>query len=99
LIINELASNSLKHAFKGSSQKNIISITIESQINNRFNLIFSDNGIGLPPGLDLKNTESLGLELVYTLAEQLDGSIELEQSGGTTFKITFREVGNTPRFQ
>jgi two-component sensor histidine kinase len=49
----------------------------------------SDNGVGLPQDLDFRHTTSLGLQLVNMLIKQLDGTIELDRSGGTTFIITF----------
>ena len=48
-----------------------------------------DNGIGFPEEIDFRNTESLGLQLVMTLVDQLNGNIELEKSAGTVFRITF----------
>jgi len=50
-----------------------------------------DNGIGFPPGLDFRNTDSLGLRLVTALADQLDGTITLDLQGGTRFTIQFEE--------
>ncbi|MFE1746850.1 CBS domain-containing protein [Coleofasciculus sp. H7-2] len=97
LIINELMSNSLKHAFPTPSKDNKICINIYSSSNNQFILSVSDNGIGFPKDLDFRNTESLGLELVCTLTEQLDGTIELDSSKGTSFNITFSEIGNIGR--
>jgi len=91
LIINELVSNSLKHAFP-AGKKGEISIDLHSDNENRFTLIVSDNGVGFPKDLDFRNTESLGLQLVTTLTNQLDGSIELDSSGGTTFRIRFAKV-------
>jgi len=100
LIVNELISNSLKHAFPTHLEKdNEICIKIDSSEQDKFTLLVSDNGIGLPADLDFQNTESLGLELVCTLAEQLDGTIEVKTEKGTTFKITFAEVGNIGRIQ
>ena len=93
LIINELISNSLKHAFTSASIDSELNISIYSNNDDTFTLIVSDNGVGLPPDLDFQNTDSLGLELVCTLTEQLEGTIELEGGGGTTFKITFTEIG------
>jgi hypothetical protein len=51
----------------------------------------SDDGVGFPGGLDFRNTETLGLQLVNTLVEQLEGTIELDRSSGTAFKIAFGE--------
>jgi two-component sensor histidine kinase/CBS domain-containing protein len=94
LIINELMSNSLKHAFPTPSKDKEICINIYSSGNHQFILNVSDNGIGFPKDLDFRNTESLGLELVCTLTEQLDGTIELDNSKGTSFNIAFSEIGN-----
>lgn len=90
LIINELVLNSIKHAFLSEKQDNEISINISSK-NNEITIIISDNGVGFPQDLDFKNTDTLGLDVVCTLTEQLEGTIELDRSQGTTFKITFLE--------
>ncbi len=52
-------------------------------------LLVRDNGVGFPPGLDFRNTSSLGLHLVNVLVEQLSGSIALQNTQGTQFEITF----------
>lgn len=87
LIINELISNSLKYAFP-PGEKGEIGIDFNTK-NNKFILIVWDNGIGIPDNIDFQNTESLGLQLVCILTEQLGGTIELNKSLGTKFKITF----------
>ena len=87
LIINELLSNCLKHAFPNKNAGEIW-IEIEDRTDNRTTLTVSDNGIGLPKGFDLEKTETLGLQIVHTLAKQLSGRIEVHSNGGTTFKIT-----------
>ncbi|MBW4490893.1 MAG: GAF domain-containing protein [Trichocoleus desertorum ATA4-8-CV12] len=99
LIINELVSNSLKHAFSGSNQENEIRISITSNEDNQFTLTVRDNGIGFPEDIDFRNTESLGLELVCIFTEQLDGTIELDRSNSTAFIITFSEIGNIGRIE
>ena len=99
LIINELVSNSLKHAFLETNQENEIQISITSAHDNEFTLIVRDNGIGFPEDIDFRNTESLGLELVCIFTEQLDGTIELDRSNGTAFVITFSEIGNIGRIE
>jgi two-component sensor histidine kinase len=91
LILNELVSNSLKHAFP-EGREGEIRIELRSDGNDKFTLMVSDNGIGLLEDLDFRNTESLGLQLVNTLVNQLEGTIELDRRGGTTFKITFAEM-------
>ena len=91
LIVNELVSNSLKHAFP-EDRKGEICINFHSD-NDRYSLIVSDNGIGFPKDLDFRETQTLGLQLVCTLVDQLGGSIKLNRDGGTQFKITFKKPG------
>ncbi|WP_457509394.1 PAS domain S-box protein [Thermostichus sp. MS-CIW-19] len=87
LIINELVTNSLKYAFpKGRSGQ--IDVHFK-QTRTYTQLRVSDNGIGLPSNFDFKETQSLGLQLVATLTDQLQGKIELRNKSGTTFIITF----------
>ena len=90
LIINELISNSLKHAFPNSS-KGEINVVMHMLNNEKVELIVSDTGIGFPKDLDFRNTQSLGMQLLLSLAGQLEGTIELDRSSGTTFTITFRK--------
>ena len=87
LIINEILSNCLKHAFP-RERKGEIYISLKAN-NGLFKLTISDTGIGFPGNLDFRNTESLGLKLVNSLTHQIDGNIELDRSQGTKFKITF----------
>jgi len=95
LIISELASNAMKHAFPPghtSGETNEIHISLQSS-GQQITLRVSDNGIGLATGIDFRNTETLGLQLVNLLVEQLNGTIRLSRKAGTTFTITFRESG------
>jgi PAS domain S-box-containing protein len=89
LIINELVTNSIKHAFTESNE-GIILINLHTKDNVLF-LEVSDNGKGFPKDIDFKNTNSLGLQLVNTLVEQLNGKMELNENnkGGTSFYINF----------
>ena len=93
LIINELITNSLKHAFP-DERKGEIKIFL-SEKNNDLELIVSDNGVGVPNGLDIKKTNSLGLELVDTLIEQHNGELKFECNGKTEFKILLHK--NQPK--
>jgi PAS domain S-box-containing protein len=87
LIINELVTNSLKHAFPdGNNGRIFIEFHME---NNKYKLVVGDNGKGLPENLDIRNTETLGLKLITTLVNQIDGIIDLNRIGGTIFSITF----------
>lgn len=98
LIVNELVSNALKHAFPaGTGPGREIGVEFRS-IDGRLTLIVRDNGVGMPPDLDFRNAESLGLQLVTLLTQQLGGSIEVDSStsvpgrnGGTTFRIVLGE--------
>lgn len=88
LIINELVSNALKHAFPDGRKGNI-NIVLHSR-ESAVELVVSDNGVGIPGDIDVRTTRSLGLDLVTTLAEeQLNGEIILERGEGTTFRIRF----------
>ncbi|HEY1038695.1 MAG TPA: PAS domain S-box protein [Bacteroidia bacterium] len=90
LIVNELVSNSFKYAFPDEKQ-GFIFISLK-QKNNDVTLIIKDNGAGLPNEVDFRNTESLGLQLVVTLVEQIGGNIKLDNTNGTKFEITFKQI-------
>jgi two-component sensor histidine kinase len=97
LIINELISNSLKYAFP-EDREGEIKISIRLLGKDEFEMIFSDNGIGIPEDIDYRNTKSLGLRLIVNLSErQLVGKIELDRSKGTKFQIRFKEVKHKKR--
>jgi two-component sensor histidine kinase len=122
LIINELVSNALKHAFSPSKDRspddvaacpggqpvpwpggqdglagpgaredkeNEIHVELCCDQDDRLTLIVADNGVGFPPDLDFRNTQSLGMQLINTLVNQLRGTVELVSNGGVQFKITF----------
>ncbi len=91
LIINELISNSLNYAFP-EGRKGEIKTLLRFINKDDLELVVSDNGIGLPKDLDIKKTESLGLQLVDTLSKQLQGEMEINRTGGTEFKIKFKEL-------
>ncbi|MBD2628404.1 GAF domain-containing protein [Trichormus variabilis] len=91
LVVNELISNAIKHAFP-NQQQGLIIIKLH-KLDNNIELVVQDNGIGLPEGLDWKNTNSLGLSLVYDLVtEQLEGNITVERNQGTLFHIQFPQL-------
>lgn len=89
LIVNELITNSMKHAFTIGTEGEI-KIEFHKQL-DEFVLVVSDNGIGFPEEIDFRNTDSLGLQLVNNLVKQIDGEINLNRSNGTEFKITFKD--------
>jgi two-component sensor histidine kinase len=89
LIINELVTNSIKHAFPASSRGKI-AINLRTQ--NKFVfLTVEDNGVGMDPTITPENSGTLGLQLVYTLIDQINGKIEFEnlKPQGTRINITF----------
>jgi two-component sensor histidine kinase len=88
LIINELVSNSIKHAFP-KDRKGEIKISLHTNGEDKLELIVSDNGSGLPKKVDLSNIESMGLHLVKILTKQLNGDIKLDRTKGTEFQIQF----------
>lgn len=96
LIVNELVSNSLKHAFRDSAGRinrtGEIRIDLRRDTGDQYILTVSDNGAGMPQGFEIQNCESLGLKLVSVLVKQLSGSIDLNTSGITEFTITFEEL-------
>lgn len=90
LIISELVSNCLKHAFP-HGRKGEIHVSLKDHYGN-YELIVSDDGIGLQQNLEFENTKSLGLQLVHNLTNQIDGEITIDSSHGTKFKIVFKEL-------
>lgn len=92
LIINELVSNSLKYAFP-ANRKGEIDVEFHTNPDDTLTLIVRDNGIGIPEEFDIETATSLGLTLVQGLVEQLEGTLELDRSQGSTFKITFAAQG------
>ena len=98
LIINELITNSLKYAFPQSESNTNGIIKIElNQIEDHFKLVVLDNGVGLPPHIQPEKTETLGLQLVNNLVNQLEGTIEIDRSHGTKFTIIFTELNYKER--
>ena len=89
LIINELLSNALKHAFPpGPGPTAEIAVSSGPDAASRLTLTVRDNGVGFPEALDFRATMSLGLQLVNTLVRQLGADITLDRSAGTEFRIT-----------
>jgi PAS domain S-box-containing protein len=88
LIINEIISNSLKYAFP-DNRDGIIFVTLKVD-NNNVRIEAGDNGVGIPQGIDIKQTETLGLQLVDTLVEQINGTLVLDRTKGTKFIIEFK---------
>lgn len=86
MICMELLTNSFKYAFP-DNRAGVVRVRFVPITKDDFELIISDDGIGIPESIDYTETESLGMQLVCGLVEQLDGTIELDRSEGTTFKM------------
>jgi two-component sensor histidine kinase len=100
MIVNEIVSNSLKHAFIGRDRGEIkiklhrdeptkLENEDSESISTSFILTISDNGLGIPENLDIENLDSLGMQLVTSLVDQLDGELEFKRNNGTEFIIRF----------
>jgi two-component sensor histidine kinase len=97
LIVSELVSNCLKHAFSSDGPKQI-RVSLRRLADGKYRLVVADNGKGFSPNFDYRNSESLGLRLVSNLTElQLHGRMELRTEHGTEFRIDFEalEDGST----
>ncbi|MFP4654662.1 MAG: sensor histidine kinase [Methanohalobium sp.] len=88
MIINELVFNSLKYAFSGDRQSTI-NIELYQDDKGYYTLIVTDNGRGIPEDIDIKDSDSLGLQLVNSLIDQINGDFELDKNNGTRFIIKF----------
>ena len=94
LIVNELLSNSLKHAFpkdtfpKDQNGEIRIGFVLDAERGN-YILDYRDNGVGIPQDLDPQKTGTLGMQLIYGLTQQLAGTVTLERDKGVHFTITF----------
>jgi len=93
LIINELVSNSLKHAFHDKEETGIIDIDFVST-DGSYDLRVADNGVGLPSDFDLKRNTSMGLEIITILIDQLEGTLSAYDDDGAVFQIQFPRVIN-----
>jgi two-component sensor histidine kinase len=90
LIINELITNSLKHAFPGE-RSGTISLSFKQVRGKDYVLTISDDGIGIPKEVDIYSTSTLGMQLVTILVGQLGGTLKMKREHGTTFTFRFRE--------
>jgi PAS domain S-box-containing protein len=88
LIVNELATNSFKHAFPGDRAGEIF-LELHKVKDGKYLLVVGDDGVGMPAGFDIDRTPSLGLQLVQALAQQTNSQVTIEHEKGTVFKIEF----------
>lgn len=94
LILNELVSNSLRHAFRGRG-KGRISVELKAANPTMMSMSVSDNGVGIPPGFDPDQAHSLGLRLVRRLARQLGGTATISNQTGVKVNVSFPRL-NSP---
>ena len=93
LMVNEIITNSLKHSFPESIQKPKIYLKIEFTDLKEYQMSIGDNGTGIPPNVNFEFPDSLGMELIQTLAEQLEGEIKFDTSKpGTHYVVTFKNL-------
>ncbi|MBE9097398.1 PAS domain S-box protein [Tychonema sp. LEGE 07203] len=97
LIANELVSNTLKHAFPDATG-GTVSVECYQTGDRQIHLFVKDNGTGFPQNLDFRKTNSMGFQVVCTLTEQLEGTIELSRQTGTAFHLKFNELNYVQRF-
>lgn len=96
LIVNELVTNAIKHAFPADrfgGETPSIEVTLERIDDSRIQLRVADNGIGFPEDIDVHQIQSLGLRLVVTLCRQIQAHLHIDRSPGTRFVITFENEG------
>lgn len=96
LLMNEILTNSFKHAFDGHDNPEI-SITMKKVEDGNVSLSISDNGSGLPDGYDISKPTGLGHKLIKPLIKQIDGKMDVNVSNGTEFRIVFPEKLNIAR--
>ena len=92
LILNELISNALKHAFP-DDRRGVVRVELRKAGEGDVLLAVGDDGVGVPPNFEPLRSPTLGLQLVATLVKQLDGQLEIRSTGGTTFRIVFPVEG------
>ncbi len=92
LIINELVTNSFKYAFN-DTKKGKLTINLNKE-EGKVKLRIADNGKGMPAKINYRDTQSLGMQLVMTLTQQIDGKIELDNKNGAAYTITFNDVSS-----
>ncbi len=95
LILNELVSNALKHAFP-LQRCGRLQVTVKAEAGGPVTLSVQDDGIGLPADLDFRQARSLGLRLVNNLARQIDGVVAVEKDKGTTVRVSFTPRAEVP---
>lgn len=88
LILNELITNSIRHAFTDGSNGKIV-ISMHRHEGDGIYMSVTDNGVGLPDTMNFRTTKTIGLQIVMALVKQIDGVIDIDRRGGTSFRIAF----------
>ena len=91
--MNEMISNSMKHAFP-DNRYGEVRIRMRTLEEGRIEFIVGDDGVGMPEEFDCENSKSLGMQLITNLARhQLQGKLDISTNGGTEIKVVFKELG------
>lgn len=91
LLVNELVTNAIKHAFPGE-RRGTVTVSLTALEDGAYRISVADDGIGLPPGIALGQGSSLGFQLIPMLAEQAGGSLTLERGAGTRFDLCLQRI-------
>ena len=92
MIVMEIVSNSIKHAFPDQTRGGTVEVEFRKLENRKFQLSITDDGIGLPSEMDFRNVNTLGLQLVLSLVDQIDGKITTDRKSGVgcSYTIDFK---------
>ncbi|MCX6561362.1 MAG: PAS domain S-box protein [Candidatus Aminicenantes bacterium] len=96
LIVNELVMNALKHGFP-DGRAGTVRLGLRVDEEGRIEMKVGDDGVGLPQGLDVMASDSMGMQIVGMLTDQLEGQLEIDRTAGTEFRLTFKELKYKPR--
>ncbi|NGP88211.1 PAS domain S-box protein [Fodinibius halophilus] len=97
ILINELVTNAYKHAFKGRKTGKIW-ISLEQNA-DLINLEVRDDGVGLPDDFNISDQNSIGMNLIQTLTQQLDGNLSVDSKDGSSFKVCFQKTNRNEEHQ
>ncbi len=98
MIVNELVSNSFKHAFVDKNN-GVLEVYLKSEDNEMIILTIKDNGIGLPESIDVANPNTIGIRLLTVLVSQIEGKMDILRQGGTEIRISFEPHGYDNRLK
>jgi two-component sensor histidine kinase len=90
LILNELITNALKHAFP-EGRRGVLRIELSRNSDGQVTLVVRDDGTGFPAAIDIRRSKALGLQIVSTLADQLKAVLRVSSESGTSFSVTFHD--------